>query len=115
MVGPPSFPVTTRRGHSHHRYSSPLMRPTHRTGRPRDAPLRRTITLAQGVPQAMKNKQSHRFLGTFSKRCCTNGTNSSPRSELQRVVSTYRFIEVCQYLTYAEVNFIGRPIDAAKP
>src|SRR5439155_16189112 len=51
-------PLTTRRA-IRIWYSSPLMRPTHRTGRPGDPPLRRTITLAQGVPQAMKNKQSH--------------------------------------------------------
>src|SRR5262249_36202800 len=38
-----------------------------RTRRPGDAPLRRTITLTQGVPQAMKNKPSHSSSGTFSK------------------------------------------------
>src|SRR5262245_52576205 len=76
MEGPPSFPATTPARHSHLRYSSPLeMRSTHGTRRPGDAPLRRTITLTQGVPQATKNKPSHSSLGTFSKMCCTNGTN----------------------------------------
>src|SRR5205814_6678957 len=63
----PDFLVTSR-------YSGRAAIRKPRTGRPGDAPLRRSLTLDKEGQRATKKQPSHSLQSAFFKTCCINNT-----------------------------------------